>query len=215
MQVLIDRGAAIDGPRVAGRSDSLVDGCLANGRAAAAEYLAAHGARLDLAGAAGLGRIDRVAGFFDAGGALTPPATVEQLRAGMNWACEHARTAVVKFLLDRGVLAMVPHQPNRPTFLHSAALGGHAVIVGLLLERGVPVDALETTYNGTPLNWALHGWSHAAAAARDRYVEVVARLVRAGAAINPAWLDDNAEPTLFARQLRAESRMLAAVRGEL
>jgi hypothetical protein len=60
MQLLIDRGAAIDGPRAMGRSDSFVDGCLANGRPAAAEYLAAHGARLDLDGAAGLGRLDVV-----------------------------------------------------------------------------------------------------------------------------------------------------------
>ena len=75
MQLLIDRGAMIDAPLAMGRSETFVRGCLANGRLAAARYLAGHGGRIDLDGAAGIGQLDLVASFFDADGALTPPAT--------------------------------------------------------------------------------------------------------------------------------------------
>ena len=214
MHALIDRGAAIDRPRAAGRSGALVDGCFANGRAAAAEYLAAQGARLELDGAAGVGRLDVVASFFNPDGTLKPTATLEQLRDGMNWACEHGRLEVVRYLLDRSALAQLPPQPDRQTFLHSAALGGHAPIVRLLLERGARVGAVETRFQGTPLNWALHGWSEAREGAGSaRYYEIVALLVRAGAPINPAWLDDDAVQTPFGRVLRADARMLAAFSG--
>ena len=57
-----------------------------------------------------------------------------------------------------------------------AALGAHASIVDMLIARGAKVDALETTHNGTPLQWAIYGRSTAKGAARDRYDEVIARL---------------------------------------
>jgi len=50
MQILIDHGAVIDRPRGVGNDHSFVNGCLANGRPAAAEFLAARGACLDLEG---------------------------------------------------------------------------------------------------------------------------------------------------------------------
>ena len=214
MQTLIDRGAAVDRRLAAGRSDSLVEACFANGRSAAAEYLGAHGARLNLDGAAGIGRLDLVRAFFNHDGTLRPPATLEQLRAGMNWACEHGRTEVARFLLDRCGLASAPPPEDGRTYLHSAAVGGRAAIVQLLLEHGASVQAVERTYDGTPLQWALHGWSNARSdAARDPYYEVVARLVRAGAAVNHAWLDDADEETSFRRALRADPRMRAALAG--
>lgn len=124
--------------------------------------------------------------------------------------------AVVEFLLDRGVPAGAPLRPNEQTGLHAAALGGHAAIVRFLLGRGATAGAAEKTYDGTPLNWVLFGWSHApAGGARDRYDEVVALLVRAGAPINPAWLDDDAEHTPFARALHADARMRAALAGRV
>lgn len=214
MQTLIDRGAIVDHPAGSGSAHSFVASCLANGRAAAAEYLAAHGARLDLEGAAGLGRLDLVAGFFTADGTLKPPATDPQLRAGFLWACEYGRTSVVEFLLDRGMAAGATLRPDGQTGLHWAALGGRATVVSLLLARKAPVDAVENTYQGTPLNWALYGWSNAPGTTRDRYYEVISRLVRAGAAVNPAWLDTDAEQTALARTLSADARMLAALRVE-
>lgn len=214
METLIDHGAMIDRPRGVGRTHSFVVGCLANGRAPAAEYLAAHGARLDLEGAAGIGRLDLVAGYFTPDGALKPPATGEQMRAGFQWACQYGRINVVQFLLDRGISPDARLRDGERTGLHLAALGGHADIVALLLERGAPVATVENTYNGTPLNWALHGWSEATGAAQNRYYEVVARLVAAGAEVNPAWLDADAPRTPFGERLQADARMCAALRGE-
>src|SRR5262249_35727037 len=78
MDLLIDRGAMIDGPD----SGSGVNGCLHNGRGEAAEYLANRGARLDLEGAAGVGRLDIVQSFFDDDGALKASATSQQLTDG-------------------------------------------------------------------------------------------------------------------------------------
>ena len=211
MQMLIDRGAMIDRPRGAGHTHSFVTGCLANGRAAAAEYLAAHGARVDLEGAAGIGRMDLVTGFFNADGTVKPPSTDEQLRAGFGWACEFGRTAVVEFLLDRGVPLDARHGISG---LHWAALGGHAAIVSRLLDREAPVNAVEERHNGTPLTWGLYGWSDPPIGTdRDRYYEVIARLVHAGAVVNPDWFEDRADHTPFANRLRADARMRSALSG--
>src|SRR5215471_12999726 len=88
MDLLIRRGAVIDGPD----GGSAVNGCLHNGRGEAAEFFANHGARLDLEGAAGVGRLDVVKTFFHDDGSLIPPATVEQMRDGFAWASEFGRT---------------------------------------------------------------------------------------------------------------------------
>ena len=80
LETLLDAGASIDGVR----GDSVVGGALANGRPQAAEFLAGRGARLDLEGAAGLGRIDLVERSFDEEGNLTGAATRTQLEAGFS-----------------------------------------------------------------------------------------------------------------------------------
>src|ERR1051326_4293849 len=58
IDVLLARGAIMDEPNIAGNAHSLLHGCLANGQPAAAEYLADRGARIDIVGAAGIGRVD-------------------------------------------------------------------------------------------------------------------------------------------------------------
>ena len=214
MQTLIDRGAVIDRPRGVGHHHGFVTGCLANGRVAAAEYLAAHGARVDLEGAAGIGRIDLVTGFFNSDGTLESPSTGEQMRAAFAWACEYGRAAVVQFLLDRGAPPDAAPKHDGQTGLHRAALGGHAAIVGLLIDRGAPVNAVDERYKGTPLTWALYGWSDPPRGTdRGCYYDVIALLVRAGAVVNPDWFDDHGDHTPFANRLRADARMRAALSG--
>src|SRR5215468_6876118 len=78
MDLLIDKGAMIDGPD----GGSAVNGCLHNGRGEAAEYFASRGARLDLEGAAGVGRLDVVKSFFKEDGILKPSATQQQMKDG-------------------------------------------------------------------------------------------------------------------------------------
>ncbi len=196
LELLIERGAALD----VGKSSDVVV-CLRNGRGAAAEFLARHGARLDLEGAAGVGLLDRVKEFFAEDGALRARATVQQLADGFGWACEFGRLDVVEFLLEHGAHADTTLRDDCVTPLHWAALGGHPEIVKVLLARGADVNARETRFNGTPVGWALHGWGQPAnEQSRERYCVVVDALVAAGAETGSLVSNDR--------------RMMAALQGE-
>ena len=142
MQLLLDRGAAIGDHKA-------VVSCLENGRGRAAEFLAGHGAELDLEGAAGVGRLDVVT-------RLLPSATQKQLKHAFAWACQFGRADVVEFLLPHGVGVNDRLPDNGQTGLHWAAYGGHPDVVRLLLARGARVDIKDETYNGTALDWALY-----------------------------------------------------------
>lgn len=181
MELLIDRGAIIDGPD----GGSAVNGCLHNGRGEAAEFFASRGARLDLEGAAGVGRLDIVNSFFKEDGSLKSPATQEQMKDGFAWACEFGRTSVVDFLLQRGMRVDAKLKHDGETGLHWTAYEGCVVTVKLLLDRGAPIDVKDESYGGTPLGWALYGWGAPERAQRGYYYEVVALLVRAGARLDP------------------------------
>jgi ankyrin repeat protein len=150
IDVLLTHGARIDG-QGAGNAHALVNGCLANGRPEAAEYLASRGAPLDLEGAAGVGRLDLVKSFFNPDGSLKPPATIAQLKDGFTWACEYGRTDVVEYLLDHGVDASeVLPRPHKQTGLHWAAYGGHIATVKALLKRRPRLDVRDASFGGTP-----------------------------------------------------------------
>lgn len=207
MDLLIAHGAAIDGPD----TGSGVNACLRNGRGEAAAFLASRGARLDLEGAAGAGRLDVVRTCFREDGGLKPPATTEQLTAGFAWACQFGHTPVVEFLLDQGVAVDARHEG---TGLHWASYEGHADVVALLLRRGAPVEVKDDRWGGTPLGWALYGWGEAGQIRRRerRYYETVARLVRAGAVVDRPSEDDASQSPLA--KAYADPRMAAALRGE-
>jgi ankyrin repeat protein len=211
MELLIDHGAIIDGPD----GGSAVNGCLHNGRGKAAEFLASRGARLDLEGAAGVGRLDVVKSFFNDDGSLKSTATQQQLKDGFAWACEFGRTSVVDFLLQKsmGVDAKLKHDGQ--TGLHWAALGGHVDTVKLLLLRGAPFDVKDESYGGTPLGWALYGWGAPENSGREDYYEVVALLAQAGAKLDPEWYEDDVDRQRAAEKMRSDPRMLAALRGEM
>ena len=208
IDLLLAHGAHIDHPGSAGHAHRLlVNSCLANGRASAAEHLVRRGAPLDLEGAAGLGRLDILASYFDADGRLEPIATMAQMRDGFTRACAYGRTLVVEFLLDRGRNAGARFSDEvwkQTTGLHLAAFGGHVDTVRALLDRQAPVDAKDDTYGTTPLNWALYAWGNEAGAApAARHHQVVALLVAAGAEVDAEWLADE--------KVRADPQMLAAL----
>jgi hypothetical protein len=212
LELLIEHGAVIDGPE----GGSAVNGCLHNGRGKAAEFLATHGARLDLEGAAGVGRLDVVKSFFNDDGSLLPPATQNQMQAGFAWACEFGRTDVVEFLLERGIEVSAAAEPlGEATGLHWAAFEGHADIVRLLLEHGAPVVMKDRRHDGTPLEWALYGWTNSRhkAVPTDGY-EVVSLLVRAGAKPDPQWFEAVENRHSVAKAIQSDPRMMAALRGE-
>ena len=175
MQLLLDHGATIDSAN--SPAGPLINICLANGRSRAAEFLATHGAHLDLEGAAGVGRLDVVKSYFDESGALQDKATNEQLQRAFLWACEYGRNDVVEFLLQQG--ASLEAQANTGhTALHWAVIGGHADTIKLLLERGASLEA-RNVYGGTALGQAL--WSATNGDAAIDYAPVIALLKQHGA----------------------------------
>jgi ankyrin repeat protein len=212
MDLLIEHGAIIDGPD----GGSAVNGCLHNGRGEAAEFFASRGARLDLEGAAGVGRLDVVKSFFNDDGSLKPSATQQQVKDGFAWACEFGRTSVVEFLLQKSIDVDAKLKHNGQTGLHWAALGGHVDTVKLLLLRGAPVDVKDENYGKTPLGWALYGWGASESPGRVDYYEVVALLAQAGAKLDPEWYEDNeVHRRAVEEKMRSDPRMLAALRGEM
>jgi hypothetical protein len=150
MELLLSYGAAIDG--IAGQRSILI-AALHNGRKEAAEFLASRGAQLDLEGAAGVGRLDVVEGFFDAAGGLKASATKAQMELGFLWACEYGRNDVVEFLLQRGV-DLEAQQNTGLTGLHWAVVGAQLEAVKLLLKRGASLEA-RNRYGGRALGQAL------------------------------------------------------------
>jgi ankyrin repeat protein len=217
MDVLINEGAIIDGPD----GGSEVNGCLHNGRGEAAEFFASRGARLDLEGAAGVGRLDVVKSFFDDDGNLKSTATQKQMTDAFTWACEFGRTSIVDFLLQRGMDVHAKLKHDGQTGLHWAAYHGHLDTARLLLQRGALVDAKDENYGGTPLGWALYAWGNFPQPAEvrstgsgGRYYEVVSLLVQAGATVDPQWYEDDEDRRRAATKVRTDPRMLAALRGE-
>ena len=212
LDLLIERGALLDGPGARSTTNS----CLHNGRGEAAEYLATHGGRLDLEGAAGVGRLDIVKSYFDEAGSLKPAATRQQLTDGFGWACEFGRNRVVEFLLDHGVNVDAKLKGGE-TGLHWAAYEGRADLVRILLDRGAPVDMADATHGGTPLGWALYAWGNSRLRERERrsYAEAVALLVAAGSKLDPRWFDGDPERERAAERIRSDVHMAAALRGEI
>lgn len=103
------------------------------------------------------------------------------------------------------------------TGLHWAAYGGHAETVRTLIARGMPIDAVDSRYGGTPLGWALYGWQEVADrdAEHRNYSGVVSELVRAGARLDRDWYAQDEDRRRALAKAEADSRMNAALRGEL
>lgn len=178
MQTLLDYGASVDG--IAGGWNPLL-AALHNGRSEAAEFLAAQGARLDLEGAAGVGRLDVVKTFLNDGGSLTN-ATKTQMESGFWWACEYGRNEVVEFLLDCGV-DLRAGEKNNQTGLHWAVIGRQLDTVKLLLRRGAPLEA-QNVYGGTALGQAT--WCAINGDRSADYIPIISALLDAGARVEEA-----------------------------
>lgn len=105
----------------------------------------------------------------------------------LNAAASLGATEVGLLLLDAGA------EPNGSghigeTALHWAANTGNAVLVRRLLDAGALIDPRDAKYNSTPLGWALHGWDETPPPGNlGHHHDVIVRLVRAGAVIEPEW----------------------------
>ncbi|HEU5163017.1 MAG TPA: ankyrin repeat domain-containing protein [Thermoanaerobaculia bacterium] len=169
LRTLLEHGADMRLPG-GGRQQLLVTSCLANGRGRAAAFLADRGAPLDLAAAAGLGRLDLVDRWFDS-------ATAAQRKDALLYACEFGASDVVRFLLEKGLDPAMPLRDSQ-TPLHWAVIGGQLEIVTLLLEHGPPLEA-RNVYGGTVLGQAL--WSAAHGGDPEVYERIIETLIAAGA----------------------------------
>src|SRR5215470_16240585 len=179
LQTLLDCGASTEQHGAAGNDQLLITACLANGQPRAAELLARCGAPIDLAGAAGMGRLDIIRDFFDEKGNWKQAITKKQLEAASFYACGYGREKVVEFLLDKG-MDLAAHGGDGQTPLHWAVIGGHLHIVNLLLRHKAPLE-LKNMYGGTVLGQTL--WSAAHGGDPDTYISILHALVAAGAKI--------------------------------
>jgi hypothetical protein len=176
LETLMDRGAWIEKPGVAGNQHTAVTGCLANGQPEAARFFAERGARLDLEAAAGIGRLDVVRTFFDARGKLKRETTRAQLESGFLYACGYGHADVVRFLLGHGASAGT-HNEHGETGLHWTTYGPHPEIARMLVAAGAPLDARDTVFQATPADWARHALSRETNPARREKIEELIRLI--------------------------------------
>ena len=179
LQLLLDRGAQIQKPNLAGNGHGAVMACLANGCPEAAEFLAERGARLGIVEAAGVGRLDVVKTCFDAHGEPLVGITLDVIHTAFRYACFYGRDDIVEYLIGRGV-DLAGHDGDGQTGLHYAAMGGRLDIVALLTRHGAPLEAVNQ-YGGTVLGQAL--WSAAHGGDTRVFVRIVEALIVAGAKV--------------------------------
>ncbi|HVH66841.1 MAG TPA: ankyrin repeat domain-containing protein [Gemmatimonadales bacterium] len=178
LQLLLDKDARIEHPNLAGNDHGAVFACLANGCHDAAVYLAGRGARLDLVGAAGIGRLDVVRGYFDQSGAPKPDTTRQQMESALRQSCGWGHADVAEYLLERGADPDAGDVDGH-TALHHAVYGGHLPVIELLLAQGARPGA-RSRY-GDVVGAA--AWRAAHGGEADRYVAIIEALVAAGAKV--------------------------------
>jgi hypothetical protein len=193
---------------------NIIRSCLANGQPQAAAWLADHGARVDLAGALGIGRLDLVKTLLSPDGTLLHGATQGQLEEGFRNASWYGQLDAIRYLLDAGFDVRRRFEDGA-TGLHHAAYDGNAGVVELLLSRGAPVELRDHTYNGNALDWALWAWGVDNRLRDDPtpYYAVVALLRRAGEALKDGWYASEGGRQVMQKVSR-DPRMQAALRGQ-
>jgi ankyrin repeat protein len=97
----------------------------------------------------------------------------------INKLAEHGSAAGVRACLEAGFLPNTVGADGE-TPLHYACFCGWAPVVAELLRHEADLAALDSTYNASPLQWALHGavWNRNA---EGDYIGVVRSLLAAGA----------------------------------
>jgi ankyrin repeat protein len=105
-------------------------------------------------------------------------------------AAETGNIEAIELLLEVGFPAAATGGPEGWTALHAAAWAGSGEAVKRLLAAGAPLDAHDSTWDSTPLVWALVGSGERRAPnPTPDWVETVQILLDAGAATSQVTLD--------------------------
>ncbi len=150
-ELLLDRGAALEGPGSAWQSALMTS--LTFGFPDVAEALVRRGAPLDnLPVAAGMGRLDEASRQMEG-------ADAADRHAALVLAAMHGHADVVRLLLEAGEPAdrynpATLHAHATP--LHQAVAAGHLDVVRVLVEGGARLDMCDRIWEATPLDWAVH-----------------------------------------------------------
>jgi ankyrin repeat protein len=171
-----------------------------------AEVLVKRGARIDNVVTAGaMGKTEQLAAYLNEAGKLgaeAPLVNVDWLKVAATpeanlalafvWAAMLNRVETVRFLLERGVSpASKDHRDW--TALHWAGYYAYPEIVDLLRTHKAPLEA-RNEFGGTVLDQTL--WATAHEGVRPHHLEVVRKLVDAGAKIHTWWLLSDLHPPL-------------------
>lgn len=183
MDILIRHGADVNHAVAPDYTEGmLILACLANDRGEPVEYLALHGAALDLEGAGGVGDLEKVKSYFNADGSLIDTSLANKLDKAFIWACLYGRTNVFEYMLSIGINPAA--EADGMPALHCAIHGGHLSMVKTLIEKGAPLEALNV-HGGTALGGAL--WS-AYNDPKPAHPEIIEILIAAGAKVKDEWL---------------------------
>ena len=159
--LLLERGADPDVPGWHGRTP--YQQAVRTGQGQLADLLARHGASTAMTAIdeflAACRRADRAAvtAVLAAKPDLAGRLTAEDHRV-LTDAAGHGHTEAVRLMLDLGFPPGARSEPdNGATALHLAAAAGSPGTVRLLLDRGADIEARDTAWNSTPLEWAIVG----------------------------------------------------------
>ena len=159
--LLLEYGAAPDVPGPDGRTP--YQQAIRTGQDQVADLLVHHGASTVLSSADeflyACRRADRAAAaaIIAASPDLAARLTADDHRV-LTDAADHGHTEAVRLMLDLGFPPGARSEPdNGATALHLAAAAGSTATVRLLLDHGADIEARDTAWNSTPLEWAIVG----------------------------------------------------------
>jgi len=144
IDVLVDAGASLEGTP---------DAALVNNNFGAADHLVKRGAKLTLATAICLGRLNEAK-------ELIPRTPDKDRQMAFIMSALKGKLDGLKLLLDNIPELNINKNKsglyNHGSPLHHAVDSGSLETVKFLVEAGADLKKRDSVYNGTPLNWALH-----------------------------------------------------------